>query len=182
MREIEIKIRTKDLETVKSKLLELGCELSEPLEQHDVVYSYNNDVSLWQKAQSGSLVLRIRREKKGSIFTLKKQLSNELDNIELETEVADPEVLHKIFLEIGYQPQVEVKKIRQKGRFKDYEICLDTVEKLGSFVELEKLTGDDADPAAVKEELFQALESLGLSRDDEELRGYDTQVFQVDHA
>jgi adenylate cyclase class IV len=51
------------------------------------------------------------------------------------------------------------------------------VERLGAFVELEKLTDDDADPVQVQEELMQVLESLGLSRKDQETRGYDTQIY-----
>lgn len=31
----------------------------------------------------------------------------------------------------------------------------------------------------VREELFKELESLGLSRTDEETRGYDTQIYQL---
>lgn len=58
-------------------------------------------------------------------------------------------------------------------------ICLDEVEELGSFVELERLTNEDVDPVKVSEELYQKLESLGLSRDDEEKRGYDTQLYQL---
>jgi hypothetical protein len=38
---------------------------------------------------------------------------------------------------------------------------------------------DDADAARISEELYQKLESLGLSRADEEKRGYDMQMFQL---
>jgi len=46
-------------------------------------------------------------------------------------------------------------------------------------VELEKMADDDADAARISEEIFQKLESLGLSRDDQEKRGYDMQMFQL---
>jgi hypothetical protein len=48
-------------------------------------------------------------------------------------------------------------------------------------VELEKLADDNADPEQVLEELLLELESLGLSRNDREMRGYDTQIFQRTH-
>ena len=38
---------------------------------------------------------------------------------------------------------------------------------------------DKADAEEVREELFKVLESFGLSRSDEELRGYDTQIYQL---
>ena len=114
-------------------------------------------------------------------FTLKQQRSNESDNIEWETEVKDPEVIHNILSILEWYPSVEGKKMRRKGKLGEYEVCLDKVEKLGTFVELEKITGDNADAEEVREELFKELEFLGLSRDDEETRGYDTQIFQLEH-
>jgi predicted adenylyl cyclase CyaB len=74
---------------------------------------------------------------------------------------------------------VEVRKVRRKGKLDNDEICLDEVEGLGGFIELERLADDDANPENVAEDLYQKLESLGLSRRDEEKRGYDTQIFQL---
>lgn len=181
MREIEIKIRTKKLKEVEQKLAERGCKLSAPIHQHDLVYSPRGAVNQWEQAKEGDIVLRIRRQGDRAIFTLKQQRTNELDNIEIETDVSDPDALHRALLLMGCSPIVEVKKARRKGNFDGYEICLDEVEQLGTFVELEKLTGDNADVAQVSEELFQVLESLGLSRQDQETRGYDTQMFAIQH-
>ncbi len=182
MREIEIKIKTDDLKAVEEKLAGLGCEISEPIRQEDVIYSYGESAAEeWEESKEGHIVLRIRREKGKAVFNMKQQRSNELDNIEYETEVKNPEELHQILLVLGYTPQVEVKKTRRKGKFHGYEICLDEVERLGNFVELEKLAEDNADPAEVQEDLFQTLERLSLSRKNQETRGYDTQVFQMEH-
>ncbi len=87
--------------------------------------------------------------------------------------------MHEILCILGWKPILEVKKIRRKGKLGEYEICLDQVEKLGNFVELEKLADNEADPEQIKEELFKELETLGLSRDDEETKGYDTHMYQL---
>jgi len=50
---------------------------------------------------------------------------------------------------------------------------------LGSFVELEKMTDDNADPEQVRRELFDALKPFGLTEVDEEKLGYDTQLFKL---
>lgn len=182
MREIEVKIRTKDLKRVERELAKQGCVLSAPIHQHDVIYSPKGTVNQWEQAKEGDVILRIRRQDGNkAIFTLKKQRTNELDNIEIETEVSDPDALHQTLLLLGCAPVVEVNKVRRKGRFKDYEICLDEVEKLGTFVELEKIADDDADPEQVAEGLYSTLASLGLSRSDEEKRGYDTQRYTLEH-
>ena len=179
MREIEVKIRTKDLKTVEIKLRELGYVLSAPISQQDTIYSYGDGMREWEESKEGSVVMRIRRMDGKAEFNLKKQRTNELDNLEYETTIENPEAMHAILLTLGYKPKVEVKKIRRKGKLGEYEICLDEVERLGGFVELEKLAPEDADPVAVQEELLRTLESLGLSRQDQESRGYDTQIFEL---
>jgi len=177
MREIEVKLRANNFEEVEKKLKEKGCVLSEPISQHDVIYSLKNSTEEFESAKEGDNIIRIRHLKDKAILTLKQQRSNELDNLEYETEVKDPDEMHNILITLGWGPVVEVNKIRKKGKLGEYEICLDQVEKLGTFVELEKLTRDDANPEEVMEELFTVLESLGLSRKDREIRGYDTLVY-----
>lgn len=80
---------------------------------------------------------------------------------------------------LGWHPEVEVRKKRKKGKIGEYEICLDDVEQLGTYVELEKLTHDDDDPIKVQEELLEVLEAIGVSRSNLEVRGYDTMIFQM---
>ncbi len=179
-REIEVKVRAKNLNEVEGKLREAGCKLSTPIHQHDVIYSYGTGTSAWEEAKEGDITLRIRREDGEAMFNLKEQRSSESDNIEYETRVDDPEAMHKILLTLRWTPQVEVKKVRRKGKLGEYEICLDEVEKLGDYVELEKLTADNANPDEVREELFKALGELGFSRTDEEVLGYDTQIYKLE--
>lgn len=181
MREIEIKLRVKDLSEIKKKLEASGCVLSEPISQHDVIYSLGGSNKEFQGLKKGDIVIRIRYLKDKAIFTLKKQQTGELDSLEYETVVGDPKQMDQALQALGYQPAVEVKKVRQKGKLGEYEVCLDQVESLGSFIELEKLTVDDADPELVTNELFSVLESYGLSRKDSEGRGYDTQIYQLNH-
>lgn len=179
MREIEIKLKAKDLGALEKKLTDLGCALSAPIHQHDVIYSKDGDTSIWEGMKEGYVVVRIRRDDRRAIFTLKQQRTHEHDNIECETRIEDAEAMHRALLLLGFIPEVEVKKVRRKGKLGEYEICLDQAEGLGDFVELEKMADDDANAAQISEELFQKLESLGLSRKDQEKRGYDTQMFQL---
>lgn len=180
MREIEIKILSKNLKEVELKAKEQGCIFSDPIIQHDTIYSSkNSNNDFWEQTKEGDIILRIRRLANTAEFNLKQQRSNEMDNIEYETKIENPEAMHQILFILGWTPSVEVKKVRRKGKIGNYKICLDQVEELGDFVELEKMTDDNADPNQVREELFQVLESLGLSRQDEEIKGYDTQIFQL---
>jgi adenylate cyclase class 2 len=177
MREIEVKLKAMNLKEIEHKLASMGCKLSDPINQHDLIYSKKGSTVEWEESKVGHIVMRIRREEKGGTFNLKQQLSGELDNTEIETKVDDPDAMHAILDKLGYAPMVEVKKVRRKGKLGEYEICLDEVEQLGSFVELEKLTSDDADPLKTEDELLNVLESIGLSRSDRVLKCYDTQIY-----
>jgi adenylate cyclase, class 2 len=172
MREIEIKTRIPDKAGLLGRLTKEGIEVSEPVTQHDQVFgppeAHGGDRGAW---------LRLRTEtKKGVVtrtFTLKKSITNQLDSIEHETEVADGDELLKIIEHIGFTPYSELTKTRQKAHFGDIELCIDTVEGLGDFVEAEKLTDEDADYVSVSEELWAVLEHLGAKRDDHVTDGYD---------
>lgn len=163
---------------LENKLKERGCALFAPIRQRDIVYS-KRGAEEFESSKEGDVIIRIRYLDNGAEFNLKQQRSGEMDNIEYETEVKDPSAIHQILLILGYAPEVEIKKTRRKGKLENCEICLDEVDGLGSFVEIEKLTDDDADPNKVRDELFKVAESLDLSRKNEETRGYDTQIYQL---
>jgi len=178
MREIEIKARVKDRVSLLATLKTNGVELSEPITQRDRVFGLQgvdggddtNDAS-W---------LRIRIETKNGttkqIFTLKKSVTNQMDSIEHETEIADGAELEQIIKHLNFLPYSDLTKTRQKAAHGELEICVDTVEGLGDFIEVEKLTSEDADYAQVAEELWQVLESFGVQRHDHVTDGYDVMM------
>lgn len=175
MREIEIKARVANKSDLLVKLNELRMTVSDAVTQRDQVFGLPNE-----KGGGGNSVpwLRIRTEtKRGDeptqIFTLKKSVTNQMDSIEHETEVTDAAELVKIIHHIGFTPYSDSTKTRQKAHDGEIEICIDTVEGLGDFVEAEKLTEENVDHGAVIEELWMVLERLGVNRNDEVTDGYD---------
>lgn len=182
-REIEIKLKVENLDGLERKLTQAGCVFAEPISQFDVIYSNDGDSGVRPngKAEEGHLAIRIRREGDIAKFTLKQQKSNEMDNLEYETKVDDAEAIHKILEALNWKPQLEVKKVRKKGMLGEYEICLDRVEGLGEYLEIEKMTNDNANPEEVRKELFSAIKPFGLTEADEETRGYDTLIYQLNN-
>lgn len=171
--EIEVKAKVKDFEIIKNKLKEFGCELSLPVIQHDYIYNQKG-VDLRNHSHN-TPVLRIREQGEKIIFTLKKNRGNELDCIEKELEINDKDAMKDIFKLLDYEETVEVHKKRIKTNYKDYEICLDQVDGLGSYVEIEKMSDEDGEK--VQDELFNFLQTLGVSREDRVFNGYDTLIY-----
>lgn len=172
--EIEVKAKIEDFDSIINKLKEIGCTLSEPIIQHDYIYSSKN--TNIRDNYDGSPILRIREQNKKILFTLKKNRSNELDCIEKEIEVNDKNILKDILELLNYESQVEVHKKRIKTNYKDYEICLDEVDNLGFFIEVEKMSEEDGEK--IQNELFDFLQSIGIKKENRVLKGYDTLMWE----
>lgn len=174
MREIEIKASISDKQALVNVLRDKGVELSPPITQRDQVYGRPGIAG---GSDNKAPWLRIRSETKNGntvqIFTLKKSVTNQLDSIEYETEVADDKELGQIITHLGFEPYSDLTKTRQKAQLGDIEICVDTVDGLGDFIEVEKLTDEDANYEEVVVELWEVLERFGVNRNDQVTDGYD---------
>lgn len=175
MREIEIKARVDNKLALLALLQKKGVELSPVVTQRDQVFGLPGEDG-GDDANSAPW-LRIRTETKNGkttqIFTLKKSVTNQMDSIEHETEIHDPVELAAIIGHLGFTPYSDLTKTRQKAKLGDIEICVDSVEGLGDFIEAEKLTEDNADYGVVAEELWRVLASFGVEKSAHVTDGYD---------
>jgi len=168
-REVEVKARLKNREAVTAKLRELGCTFYPPVSQKDIVYTLpGSSIPL----PPGGVALRLRTQDGRSICTTKKTISNNLDCDEAEFDVSNPEELLHTFSLLGFTEFSRVHKVRQKAAYQNMEICLDEVEGLGSYIEVERLT-DGENSAQIQKELFEFLQTLGVAPEDQETNGYD---------
>lgn len=178
MREIEIKARVGNKAPLLAALKANGVQLSEPITQRDRVFGLQGVDG--GDDTNGAPWLRIRSETKNGvtkqIFTLKKSVTNQMDSIEHETEVTSEQELEQIIKHIGFLPYSDLTKTRQKAAFGELEICVDSIEDFGNFIEVEKLTDENVDYEQVAEELWRVLESFGVSRDDHVTDGYDVMM------
>ncbi len=169
MREVEVKAKLRDRETVMKKLEALGCVFEKSIIQKDTVYAKN--VGTLEQFNNNDAYLRLRVKNNGKIiFTLK--TGKNLDKLEHETEVLNGEEMHQALLVMGYKEGARVNKTRITTTYNGCEICIDKVEGLGSFIEMEKMT-DGTDSEKIQKELFEFLKSLGITEDDRVFVGYD---------
>ncbi len=175
MKEVEVKAKIVNEGVIMRKLHSLRFEFSTPIIQHDSIYLHNS-LSSYDNIVPGTNVLRIRKQQCKIKFTLKKAVENELSCIEHEIELNDANQMKKMLEYLNYKCMVEVKKIRKKAYLNGITICVDNVEGLGSFIEVEKIT-EDEESKNVQEELFLFLVSLGVLPEDRVLQGYDTMMY-----
>ncbi len=175
MKEVEIKIKVNDFNDIKKKFEDLGCIFSEAIEQSDMVYIPNSEPGV--PVPPGTNVLRIRKQKGKTLFTLKQgHPGNHLAKLERELEILDSVQMDDIIKLLGFKEIALVNKKRIKGKIKEFEICLDEVEGLGSYLEMEKMTAGD--PAVAQQEMLDFLSGLDINISAREKMGYDVLIFQ----
>ena len=83
--------------------------------------------------------LRIRVADEQSFLTYKgrKIDAKSKTREEIEVVVSDADSANLILLRLGFKPVAEVSKIRKRYKIDKFEICLDDVEGVGTFVEVE---------------------------------------------
>jgi adenylate cyclase class 2 len=161
VREIEVKYRVDDLEALLVALKSLGIELSEAVFQDDQAYAPAG----WQFGDSklGVSFLRLRTVQGRHYFTLKQPAGSAQDCLEFETQVTDRQAMHHAALHMGYRPTVRIAKTRRTATLEHCSLCIDEVDGVGGFLELERMASDHADAQAIQADLAAFVSSLGIA-------------------
>lgn len=102
---------------------------------------------------------------------------------EYETKVEDLRQIKKILDILNFKSLVKVDKIRKTWIYKDYEIDIDSVKKLGDFVEVEYIGKDeDVDPKKITEEMINFLKNLGCGKIKRDYIGYPFRLLFPDEV
>jgi adenylate cyclase class 2 len=161
MIEIEIKARA-DLDALRNRLKQEGAALERTVEQADIYYNApDRDFGLTDEA------LRLRNEG-GQVFLTykgKKLDAKSKTRKEVEVEVADFNKMEDILLSLGFKITLRVRKVREIYHLDGAVVCLDRVDGLGDFVELETLAADESEIEKRRDWLIVVMRRLGVQGD-----------------
>jgi adenylate cyclase class 2 len=137
-----------------------GIELGVPFCQDDQAYAPDS----WAYADDrrGVPFARLRTVDGRHVFTLKRPAENVLSCEEHETAVADRDQMHRAVVAMGFRPTVRIVKMRRTGTLGDLILCVDELDGLGVFLEVERMVPDSVPGEAVQAELSLFVESLGI--------------------
>lgn len=145
-------------------------------QQNDFVYIPKSQVGLDTKP--GDRIYRIREQtsdgKKINLLTLKVEGKQRLMSKEIEFEVSSGESARDFLEESGLELTVNINKKRAEFEKDGYTFCIDEVEKLGVFIELEKLTSDN-NGLNIQKEMMKYLNDLNIKGSICDIP-YDTQI------
>ncbi len=96
---------------------------------------------------------------------------------EFETKIEDLNQVKKILSVLNFKPIVKVDKIRKSWIHKDYEISLDLIKGLGSFVEIEYINkAEKVNPDKITEAMINFLKDIGCGKIKRNYVGYPFQL------
>ena len=164
--EIEIKLPVKNLDDVKEQLRSKGFQEEAVIRECDMYYN-----SLYHDVKKLGEALRIRKSTNLSTGKLQAQINfkgKKIDDVsmsrqEYETLVENPETMEKILIALGFEPAAGVQKIRCYMKRDNMTACLDQVENLGDFLELEMIASEESMRVQYLQGMEKLLIELGLS-------------------
>lgn len=158
--EVEAKFRIGDLAEVIAALTARKVILSAPSLQDDQAYA----PASWSYGMSkiGVSFARLRTEDQRHLFTVKKPIHNEMACQEHETFVDDRAEMHAALVTMGWIPTVRIVKQRQVGLWDQTSVCVDVVDGLGAFVELERMAGIAESGEQIQAGLDAMIRTLGV--------------------
>ena len=180
MIEIEVKLRIKDVAVLEKKLLEQGYKLIETLRETDTYF----DGGINGIKKSGQ-ALRVRRTvdsstgKECSKITFKGEKLDTVSmaRLELETGVENGDTAERILCALGFMPvRPVVVKNRKILRNEDISVCLDDVQCLGSFLEIEIMVESEENRTAALSRIEKIIESIGYTMADTTRMSYLSQL------
>ncbi len=158
MTEIEVKILEINRKSVEKKLIALGAKKIFDDEIHAIYYD------LWDNSlKKSGKALRLRKEGKRTILTLKLQVENAWakERAEHEAEVCRFEDMKTVIEGLGYAPWLEMQKHRTSYEFQNTHVELDHYYGQHDFIpEFLEIEGRDI------ETICRCAEALGFSRHD----------------
>lgn len=170
--EVEARVKVDNLEKLKQQLAGLGAEFLKEKTQVDSIFKKKGEE--FKQQGSGDFILRIRESDK-NIFTFKSLTDRAGVWVEHETEIGNPEDMKKILERTGFSKAITMTKKRLQGKLGDFEVCLDDIKELGTYMEIAL---DSLDGNTAKKRIVELLAQLGFPKDRIIHKGYVALIFE----
>jgi adenylate cyclase class 2 len=160
MLEIELKVRIPSLDPIREQLTKKHAQSCGRVHEHDIYYNApHRDFGITDEA------VRVRYTDDHAVVTYKGPKIKKYGlkaREELNFAVESGEAFETMLARLGFTRTTEVNKWRETFRLGTATISLDTVDELGTFAEIEVITGDEAEnPTALIEKIAKEIGADG---------------------
>lgn len=169
--EIEVRFKIKNLKLIEKKLISLKAKFIKNKKQVD---KYFGEIGLYKKVNY-SFLLRIRQEGDKVFLTYKG------DNFkkagvwqEYDFVIKDAKKAELMIRDMGFDEVILVKKTRKEYCLDNLNICLDKINGLGEFVEIEYISSKNES----KKKHLELIKKLELDKKEIIHKGYITMLLE----
>lgn len=175
MIEVERKFRLSERQkqTIEEKLLEQHSAATS-VRQSDKVFL--RGIDSFAEFRQGMPIMRLRTENDTTTLTYKRRINNAGDSVEHELMVDNADTMQAILTEMDYRLVTKVEKDRLEIKKDHVAFALDTVDDLGSFLEIEILAEDTENLAELEQQIMATAKEFGLTEADIEPKKYDQMI------
>ena len=173
MYEVELKVPA-DLDRVRDRLADLEATPQGTVFQTDTYYDAPH-----RSFPETDEALRIRTERAESgeediRLAYKGPLVEEASKTreEIETAIGDGEKMDEVLTNLGFEAAATVRKERDRFGLDGYTVTLDTVDRVGDYVEVETAVETDRELESAREGAAAVLSRLDLDPDDQVRTSY----------
>jgi len=160
MLEVELKVKIPTLDPVRDRLKEKNAQFFGRVHEHDIYYNApHRDFGVTDEA------VRVRYTDDHAVVTYKGPKIKKFGlkaREELNFAVECGKTFETMLDRLGFVKTLEVNKWRENYKLEAASICLDSVDGLGTFAEIEVITENESDnPTAVIEKIAQEIGVVG---------------------
>lgn len=182
--EIKLKIRDGGVTALQNALLSQGFVPGNTVVESDLYYtSEHHDFVRLDEALRVRTIQTLQDGEVTSVSSVLTYKGAKLDQRsmarkELETSVGDAAICDEILRSIGFSPVPPVRKKRQHFLKQDITACIDAVDGLGDYLELEIIVPSEDRREAALKRIETLLISLGYSMEDTTRTSYLSMLMQ----
>ena len=148
MIEVEIKAKINNKEEIKKHLKDIGAKFIKNVRQVDKIYGHPNFLDENDMIIDGGIVPRIRAVNNKNTLEFK-EIVREGGGFEIKSDLSNIDIGILFLKKLGFSEAFTIDKTRDYYTYNNFEICIDEVDKLGSYIEIEKIviTNDEKNQA-----------------------------------
>jgi adenylate cyclase, class 2 len=159
MIEVEIRARVENFDQIKNKLKEIKAKHKKTVRLVDRIFGHPMFLDSKKMIIEGGIVPRIRSVDNKNTLEFK-EIRRKGAGIELESELGDVNLGIEFLEKLGFNEAFTIDKERESYKYKDFIIDLDSVDQLGSFIEIEKIVKTTVEKELAREECVNLLGKL----------------------
>jgi adenylate cyclase class 2 len=158
MLEVEVRARVDSFRKIRESLGEKARFMGST-HQSDRIFGHPDFLDSESKVVEGGLISRIRESGDRKVLEFK-EIRREGGALELKHEITDPAKIKEFLEKLGFKEFLTINKVRETWLYRDFLVCLDTVEKLGQFIEVEKNVASEQEAGEAWKQCFEVLKDM----------------------